>query len=402
MNLYSKCGDIKAAYQLFDEVPSENIVNWNTMIAGFLVCGDIGKARELFDQMPERNVESWNVLISGYSKCGLLEAARSLFDQMPKRDLFSWSVMISDYAQCRRAAEALELFKEMVNVGLRPDVVLLSSVLSACGQIGALEMGKWIHSYVDRNSLKYDVFLGTSLIDMYAKCGCINVALQVFHNMSNKNACTWNAIICGLAMHGYGANVLELYKDMESAHVKPNDVTFVGVLSACCHIGSVDEGRRQFNRMTKDFHIIPKIEHYGCMVDILGRAGLIDEAKDLITSMPMEPNIVVLGAFLGACKLHGFTNVGDDVVRHLQNIAPGDGGCYVLLSNIYADENQWDKVAKMRKLMKQRGIEKKTPGCSSIEVNSVVHEFVVDDKLHMNWREIYLIIDRLRTHVEVE
>ncbi|KAF5175119.1 Pentatricopeptide repeat-containing protein [Thalictrum thalictroides] len=178
--------------------------------------------------------------------------------------------------------------------------------------------------------------------------------------MSNKNVCTWKFgmlfhVDSGLAMHGYGASVLKLYKDMESAHVEPNAVTFVGVLSACCHIGSVYEGRRQSNCIKKDFHIIPKIEHYGCMVDLLGRAGFVDEAKDLITSMPMEPNIVVLGAFLGACKLHGFTNVGDDIVRHLQNLAPGDRGCYVLLSNIYANENQWDKVAKNEKADETEG-----------------------------------------------
>ncbi|KAF9605727.1 hypothetical protein IFM89_018123 [Coptis chinensis] len=402
MNFYSKCGDVKLAYRVFEELRSENVVNWNTMVGGFMSCGEIEKGRKLFDEMPERNVESWNVVISGYCKSGFVDVGRLLFDRMSKRDLFSWSAMISGYVQSRRGSEGIELFKEMQNDGIRPDGVILSSVLSACGQIGALDMGRWIYAYAGRNKVKYDVFLGTSLVDMYAKCGCIDEALRVFDSMVNKNVCTWNAIICGLAMHGYGGKVLELYKQMESANVAPNDVTFVGVLCACCHIGLVDEGRRQFNRMKKEFGIIPKIEHYGCMVDILGRTGLIHEAKDLIRSMPMDPNIVVLGAFLSACKLHGFTTVGDDVMRHLQNLAPEDGGCYVLLSNIYADVNQWDKVVEMRKMMKGMRVEKKIPGCSFIEVNSVVHEFLVDDKLHPNWRELCVIIDRLSTHLEFE
>ncbi|OVA14867.1 Pentatricopeptide repeat [Macleaya cordata] len=403
IHMYSKCGDIRSAHLLFDEMPERNVVNWNTMIVACFDCGDIEGGRKLFDEMPERNVESWNAIISGYSKWDFVDVARSLFDMMPEKDLFSWSGMISSYVRSRRAKEALELFEDMMqNSGVKPDSVTMVSVLSACSQIGALEMGRWIHAYVGRNKLKYDVFLGTSLIDMYANCGCINIALEMFNSMPCRNIFSWNAILCGLALNGLGSNALELFERMNLEHVKPNDVTFVGVLCACCHIGSVNEGRRQFNRMVTEFGIAPKIEHFGCMVDILGRAGLIDEAKELVQNMPMDPNIVVLGALLSACRIHGVKDVGEEVLKQLHKLEPGDGGCYVLLSNINAADNRWDEVMKTRKMMRDMGVEKKIPGCSSIEVNSVVHQFLADDKLHPNWREVYEAIDRLSTHLEVE
>ncbi|XP_058082328.1 pentatricopeptide repeat-containing protein At1g08070, chloroplastic-like [Magnolia sinica] len=401
IHVYFKCGEFESARHLFDEISTNNAVIWNTVIVGCFACGDIKNARKLFDEMPQRNVASWNAAISGYSRWGHVDVARSLFDEMPERDLLSWSAMIAGYSQSAWAMEAVVLFQEMLVAGVRPDSVTLVSVLQACSQIGALDIGQWLHAYVDRNKLRHDVVLGTSLVDMYAKCGCIDIALQVFRGMLRKNVLSWNAMLCGLAMHGHGDHVTELFTRMELAHVWPNDITFVAVLSACSHIGSVDEGRRQFIRMCKEFNIIPKIEHYGCMVDLLGRAGLIDEAKELIRSMPMEPNIVIWGALLSACRAHGDISAGEHVMKHLLKLAPGDGGCYVLLSNICATGNRWDLVSKMRKLMRDMGVER-IPGCSSIEVNGVVHEFLVDDKAHPNWKETFEALDRLSSHLEDE
>ncbi|XP_042518591.1 pentatricopeptide repeat-containing protein At5g48910-like [Macadamia integrifolia] len=402
IHVYLKCGDIMAARLLFDEIPTDNVVIWNTMISGCFNYGDTESAQKLFDEMPNRNVASWNAVISGYSKCGHIDVARSVFDVMPEKDLVSWSVMISSYVQSRRAGEALNLFKEMQLSGIQPDGVTMASVLSACAQVGALDMGRWIHAYVAKNKLRHDVFLGTSLVDMYAKSGCIDTALQVFNSMPQRNVCSWNAMLGGLAMHGRGADTLALFREMESSGLAPNDVTFVGVLSACNHIGSVDEGRRQFDRMENEFNIKPKIEHYGCMVDILGRSGLIDEAKTLIKNMPVEPNVVVWGALLTAFKIQGDTDVGEEVMRGLKKMAPGDGGCYVLLSNIYAAGNQWGEVEKMRKMMRNMGTKGKVPGCSSIEVSSVVHEFFVNDKSHPQCREVYELISRISKPLEVE
>ena len=402
IHMYLKSGSIGDAHLLFDETPNTNVVTWNTMIVGCFGCGDTDRARRLFDEMPERNIGSWNAIVRGYSMFGHVDIARSLFDLMPERDLVSWGSMISAYVQNGRAAEALELFKEMMLAGVSPDSIIITSILSACAQMGALEMGKWIHAYMKTNKLRNDIFLDTALVDMYAKCGCIDTAFEVFNSMPQKNLCSWNTILSGLAIHGHGFAALELFKKMESAGVGPNDITFVAVLSACSHIGSVEEGWKKFNQMDKEFNITPKVEHYGCMVDILCRQGLISEAKELIRTMPMVPNVVIWGALLNACKVHGYTDIGEDVVGSIRKLVSEDGGCLVLLSNIFAAKNQWSEVEKMRKMMKEMGIEKKIPGYSSIELDNVIHEFFAEDRLNAKWSEISAVIERLNTHLEVE
>ncbi|CAN6478967.1 unnamed protein product [Victoria cruziana] len=401
VKLYAKCGDLKSAQQLFEEMPQRNLAAWNAMLNGYFACGDVKSAQKTFVEMPERNVVSWNIMLVGYSRSGLLDLARSLFQVMPKRDLLSWSTMISGHIHSGQAFEALELFHKMQLDGVCPDAVTMASVLSACAQIGALDTGKWVHAYVERKKLRNDVVLSTSLIDMYCKCGLIDLAFQVFDGMQHRNLYSWNAMICGLAMHGLGHDALDCFACMENSCIRPNQITFVGVLCACCHAGCVGEARRQFRRMTEDFHIDPTIEHYGCMVDILGRAGLIEEAKEVIEQMPMQPNIVVWGALLGACKIHGDMMVGAGVVRHIMELAPSEGGCYVLLSNIFAAGRRWDEAAKMREAMREMGVEK-TPGCSCIEVNSVIHEFVVHNQSHPQWEQIIEVLDKLNVHLEKE
>ncbi|XP_031491565.1 pentatricopeptide repeat-containing protein At2g20540-like [Nymphaea colorata] len=401
VSLYAKCGELESAQKLFEEMPQRNLATWNAMLNGYFIYGDVKVAQKLFDEMPERNVVSWNTMLGGYSRSGMLDLARSLFEVMPKKDLLSWSTMISGYIQSGQASEALELFHKMQLAGVGPDAVTMASVLSACAQIGALDTGKWVHAYVERKKLRHDVVLSTSLIDMYAKCGLIDMALQVFNTMQHRNLYSWNALICGLAMHGMGHEALEFFGHMGKSCIMPNQITFVGVLCACCHVGCVEEARRQFRCMTEHFDIDPTIEHYGCMVDVLGRAGLIDMAKEVIEEMPMQPNIVVWGALLAACKIHGNMKVGAAVVKHLMELAPSEGGCYVLVSNIYAAGRRWDEAAKMRKAMREMGVEK-TPGCSCIEVNSVVHEFVVHDQSHPQWEQIIELLDELNIHLEEE
>ncbi|KNA18439.1 hypothetical protein SOVF_070850 [Spinacia oleracea] len=403
LNLYSKCEDFRSARKLFDEMPVKNVVNWNTLITACFSCGDFENARNLFDEMPERNVESWNAVIAGYCKLGQPDVARTLFDEMKKRDSVSWGSMISGYIQCGLAPKALELFKGMQCLGIKPDGMTITSAISACAQLGALYMGKWIHSYIIRHKLKTDVHLGTALVDMYAKCGSIDVAMQLFRNMTYRNICTWNAMLSGLSDHGHGLLAMELFREMENSGVAPNDATFVAVLSACSHVGAIEEGRKQFNRMQREqLKITPKIEHYGCMVDILGRGGLVKEAKELIRSMPMKPNIVIWGAFLNACRIHGYMDIDDDLVTHLCQLASEDGGAYVLLSNIFAANSDWNSVEGLRKKIRENVSEKKTPGCSSIEVNSVVHEFFVEDRLHPKSVEINDVIMGLKHHSQAE
>lgn len=401
VNLYGCCGDAHAAYRLFMESPTNNCAVWNSMISVAFANGEIELARKLFDDIPERDSTTWNAAVNGYSKLGLMDLAKALFDQMPRRNLVSWSSMATGYVQSGRPREALKLFKEMLAAGVRPDGVTMATMLAACSQIGALDMGKWIHAYMGKSNLEFDVVLGTSLVDMYGKCGCIDLALQVFNRMKHKNISSWNAMLCGLAMHGCGDDALALFEEMESTNIEPTDVSFVGVLSACSHIGAVEEGRRQFHRMCTTFKISPKIEHYGCMVDLFSRAGLISEARDLILSMPMEPNTIILGTFLNACKIHGDLSTAELVVRHISRLFPSDVGCYVLLSNIFASRNEWDGVTRIRKMVKGMGAQK-IPGCSSIEVDSVVNEFTVNDWSHPRWRDMLDVIGQMATHLESE
>ncbi|KAL4202818.1 hypothetical protein AMTRI_Chr02g223080 [Amborella trichopoda] len=401
VHMYSLFGDMKSAHQVFGEMPMNTIATYNALISGCFSCGDVMGARKIFDEMIDRNVVTWNAMVSGYSKLGLLKEARFIFEEMPIRDVFSWSAMISGYSQSGRAIEALALFQKMQLSNIGPDSVTMVSVLSACATAGALDVGKWVHAYIDKNELRCDVFLGTSLVDMYAKCGCIDMALRVFREMPHKNVFTWNAMISGLSLHGHGEDALSLFAAMEKAHVIPNEVSFVGVLCACTHVGRVEEGCKHFNRMIQELNISPKIEHYGCMVDLLGRSGRLEEAREFIKSMPMAPNIVIWGALLGACKIHGDVEMGESVVKPLVELRPRDGGCYVLLSNIYAAAGRWSEAAKLRKLMREMGVER-VPGCSSIEVNSVVHEFLVEDRLHPQWKEVYEVVNWVNMHLEDE
>ncbi|MQM03226.1 hypothetical protein Taro_036001 [Colocasia esculenta] len=401
VNMYGCCGDVHAAYRVFVESPEDNYIIWNAMIAGAFANGEVDMATKLFDGIPKRDLTTWNVVVNGFSKLGRMDLVKDLFEQMPCRNLMTWSSMVVGYAQSGRAAEALNVFEEMLVSGVRPDAVTMASALAACSQVGALDIGKWIHAYVEKNELECDVVLGTSLVDMYAKCGCIDLALQVFNGMEHKNISSWNAVLCGLATHGYGDDALALFQEIELANIRPTDITFVGVLTACSHIGAVEEGRRLFDSMHIKYRIIPKIEHYGCMVDLLSRAGLIGEARDLILEMPMEPNLIILGSFLSACKIHGDLRTGELVVKHILRLNPGDVGCYVLLSNVFASRNEWDGVAKMRKLIKGTGV-RKVPGCSSIEVDSIVHEFVVEDRSHPKWRDILEVVDKMNAHLEAE
>lgn len=404
IHFYAKCEDVGSARKLFSEMPVNSLVNWNTLVSACLNCGDIENGRKLFDEMPERNTESWNVVISGYCKLGHFDTARSLFDTMgeSERDLVSWATMIGGYVQSRQPHEALKLFKAMQFSGFKPDNVTITCALSACAQIGALDMGKWIHSYVNKNKLRKDVHLDTALVDMYAKCGSIDIAMKFFSEIPNKNLCTWNAMLSGLAIHGHGMKALELFRQMESIYgILPNDVTFVAVLAACSHIGATSKGKRLFERMQKEYNIVPKIEHYGCMVDLLGRGGLINEAKELIRNMPMEPNAVIWSSLLNACRIYEYMDTDEDMTGIFSNLVTGDGGTNVLFSNICAARSDWDAMESARKISRGPGA-KKIPGCSAIEVDCVIDEFFVEDRSHSQWMQIKEIVERLQNQSEVE
>ncbi|XP_010938918.1 pentatricopeptide repeat-containing protein At2g29760, chloroplastic-like [Elaeis guineensis] len=399
VEMYAKVGDVSIARRVFDEMPERDLVSYNVMLAEYVGCDNVQEARRLFDEMPDRDLVSWNTMIHGYAMSGDLHAAQQIFDRTHEKDLFSWSLMISAYAQSRQSSEALRLFREMQLANVVPDKVTMVSVLSACGDLGALSMGKVIHRFIERKVMEVDLRLGTSLVDMYAKCGDIDSSLGVFLKLSERDVLTWSSMIIGLANHGLGMVALDFFSKMISEQMKPNEITFVGVLMACGHAGLVSEGRAHFNSMSDVHGISPTIEHYGCMVDLLGRAGHIEEARQFIKDMPFEPDAVVWRALLGACRIHKNVEVAEEAIAKLVDLEPLVDGHYVLSSNIFAHANRWDGVANLRKMMRSKSIQK-VPGSSSIEVDDTVYEFVAGDKSHPRCDEIYRMlnemIDRLK------
>ncbi|OVA16727.1 Pentatricopeptide repeat [Macleaya cordata] len=380
----------------------ESYVNLqNALIHMYSSCGDVKSSRRLFDASPFLDQISWNSMVSGYLKAGFLGDARNLFDSMPKKDVVSWSAMISGYAQHDRFLETLELFHEMQLEEIKPDETTLVSVVSACAHLAALDQGKWVHAYIRKNELKINPLLGTTLIDMYMKCGCVENAMEGFQGMEEKGVSSWNALIVGLAMNELVEGSFEKFSEMKKCGVEPNEITFVGILGACRHLGLVNEGRRYFESMIKTHNIVPNIKHYGCMVDLLGRAGFLEEAEEIIENMPMEPDVATWGALLGACKKHGNTKMGERVGKKLIELHPDHDGFHVLLSNIYASEGKWEDVREIRGIMKKQGVVK-IPGCSLIEAGGVVHEFLAGDRMHPRIKEIDRMLDEMAKRLKME
>ncbi|CAL9195944.1 pentatricopeptide repeat-containing protein At1g31430-like [Musa acuminata AAA Group] len=353
----------------------------NALLDMYTKCGPVDVARRFFDSMPTKNVVSWTSMVSGYVKCGELDKARQLFDRSPGRDVVLWTALINGYVQCNRFDEALATFREMQSKGIKPDKFMVVSLLTACARLGALEQGRLIHGYIQDNRIQLDAVVGTALIDMYAKCGCIDKSLEVFSIVERRDTTIWTSIIYGLATNGESGKALELFSEMRRAGAKPDDITFISVLSACSHGGLVNEGRRFFHAMKEMYRMEPKLEHYGCFIDLLGRAGLLDEAEGLIRNIPkgiVKDVLPLWGSLLGACRIHGNVEMGDRLAKQMLELESGNSGAHALIANIYAAAERWEDVKKIRRKMKDWGI-KKTPGCSSVEVNGARHEFLVGD-----------------------
>ncbi|RWR76346.1 Pentatricopeptide repeat [Cinnamomum micranthum f. kanehirae] len=352
MDGYVKSGQVEAARELFEEMPQRDLFSWTVMIDGYSKCGMIEAARQYFDRMPVRNVVSWNAMIDGYMKCGDCVLAKHLFDEMPERNIVTWSSMVTGYEYNHRFMDALEIFEEMLKAGLVPNGAALVGALSAVSGLGLLDKGRWIHSYMRSNGIKIEGVVGTSLIDMYSKCGSIENALEVFRAIPRRS-----------------------------------------------HVGLVNEGRRYFEMMRSEYGITPTAEHYGCLVDLLCRAGHLEEAKDVIEKMPMKSNEIIWMSLLSGCRSHGNVEIGEYAARRAIELAPDATGCYVLLSNIYAAAGQWDNVSLLRGMMKERGL-RKDPGCSSVEHGGMVHSFVVGDRSHPQAEDIYSKLNEIRERLK--
>ncbi|KAG8073618.1 hypothetical protein GUJ93_ZPchr0006g43095 [Zizania palustris] len=358
--MHASCGHLGIAAALFDRGAREDAVAWSAMIAGCARRGDIDAARDLFDECSVKDLVSWNVMITAYAKRGEMTLARELFDQVPERDVVSWNAMISGYVRCGSHLHALELFEQMQRMGEKPDTVTMLSLLSACANSSDLDVGQRLHSSLSdmfsRNG--FPVVLGNALIDMYSKCGSMKSALKVFWSMRDKDVSTWNSTIAGLALHGHVLESVDVFEKMLKEKVRPDEITFVAVLIACSHGGLVDKGRQYFNLMQHKYRIEPNVKHYGCMVDMLGRAGLLQEAFEFIDKMKFEPNSVIWRTLLAACRVHGEIELAEHANKQLLKSRSDESGDYVLLSNIYASVGEWFGSEKMRKLMDDSGVNK--------------------------------------------
>ncbi|KAK9999720.1 hypothetical protein SO802_019323 [Lithocarpus litseifolius] len=308
-----------------------------------------------------------NTLLRMYAACGATGLARGVFDEMSVRDVVSWSSMIAGYVACNCPSDAFKVFRHMKLANERPNSVTLVSLLSACTHLLDINTGESIHSYIIINHMELDVALGTALLEMYSKCGHINKAFQVFNLMGEKNLQSWTIMISGLADHGHGGDAISLFTEMERTGLKPDSMSFAGILSACSHLGCVEEGQKYFDQMVRIYDIKPTMEHYGCMVDLLGRAGLINEAYEIIKNMPVEPNSVIIRSFLGACRTYGWNFCLDDNLRKLLlKLEPELGANYVLAANVSTLSGFWNDAADLRVAMKQKGLNK-VPGYSWLE-----------------------------------
>ncbi|KAM0924204.1 hypothetical protein ACQ4PT_005026 [Festuca glaucescens] len=438
LHMYHHCRHPLDARKAFDEIPSPNPVIITAMASGYvrnslfypslalfralLVSGsamavDEAAALVAFSasaRVSDRGITSSlhaliakigldvdagvvNTMLDAYAKGSGrdLGAARKVFDMMEK-DVVSWNSMIALYAQNGLSAEALRLYGNMLNVsgGIRCNAVTFSAVLLACAHAGTIQTGKRIHNQVVRMGLEENVYVGTSVVDMYSKCGRVEMARKAFEKIKEKNVLSWSALITGYGMHGHGQQALDVFDEMRRSGQNPNYITFISVLAACSHAGLLDKGRYWYKTMKKKFGIEPGVEHLGCMVDLLGRAGCLDEAYGLIKEMKIKPDAAIWGALLSGCRIHKKVELAEISAKRLFELDATNSGYYVLLSNIYAEAGLWKDVERMRVMVKARGIEK-PPGYSSVELKGKTHVFYVGDKIHPQHKEIYSYLGKL-------
>ncbi|KXG19489.1 pentatricopeptide repeat-containing protein At4g30700 [Sorghum bicolor] len=434
MSLYSKCGDMDCARSLFDRMEDPDLVAYNALISGYSVNGMVESSVELFKELAASdwrpNSSTLVAVIPVYSPFGHellarclhafvvkarldadalvstalttlycrlndMESARSIFDAMPEKTMESWNAMISGYAQNGLTEMAVELFQLMQELNVQPNPTTISSTLSACAQLGALSLGTWVHRIIAKENLELNVYVMTALIDMYAKCGSIAEARSIFDRMDNKNVVSWNAMISGYGLHGRGAEALKLYKSMLDACILPTSSTFLSVLYACSHGGLVDEGQKVFRVMTNEYRISPGIEHCTCMVDLLGRAGKLNEALDLISEFPQSAiGPGVWGALLSACMVHKNSDLAKLASQKLFELDSENAGYYVLLSNLYTSKKHYSEAAVVRQEAKNRKLVK-TPGCTLIEIGDKPHVFMAGDRFHPQSEVIYSYLEKL-------
>ncbi|KAG9447360.1 hypothetical protein H6P81_013488 [Aristolochia fimbriata] len=435
LDMYAKCGEIDNGRKVFDEMSTRDLVCWTAMITAYeqserpaeslsLFCqmqlegfvadlvaivtvasavgqlADLKKAQSVHcHSIHNRFIEDVNVansIVAMYSRCGEVESARTVFDCVNEKDVISWNSMLSGYSQNGNATEALSLFDAMLASGIEPTSVTALIVVSSCAYLGSLCQARKIHEFVLGSRMEVDTTLWNAIIDMYAKCGDLATAMQIFNSrpVNERDVSSWNVMLSGYGMHGLGGESLNLFASMQEAGVQPNHITFTCLLSACSHAGLVDEGRKLFGDMRKKLFVNPLVKHYVCMVDLFGRAGLLEEAHALIAEMPLEPTDEIWGALLGACRIHRNAELGEVAAKNLFQLEDKHTGYFVLLSNIYAASSKWHEVRKLRQDLKSKGM-KKAAAFSVIEWGKEVHGFHTADQTHPEFLEVYRKVESL-------
>lgn len=402
IDMYAKCGKMDYARRVFSSTPKRDIVLWNTMLAAYAEKGLSGEALRLFYQMQLEtippNVISWNSVILGFFRNGQVTEAQNMFSEMSflgvQPNLITWTTMISGMAQNGYDYEAIRVFQQMQDAGISPNSISITAALSACTNMALLKYGGAIHGYVLRRYISLPLHIMTSILDMYAKCGTINLAKCVFNMCSRKELPVYNAMISAYTSHGQATEALALFRQLEKEAIVPDDITFTIVLSACSHTGLVKEGLELFKYMVSELHMKPSSEHYGCLIKLLSHYGQLDEALRIILTMPTHPDAPILGSLFEACGQSHEIELADYIAKWLIKLDPGNSGNYVALSNMYATAGRWDKVSNIRGLMKEKGL-RKIPGCSWIEVGQELNVFVAGDRSHPQTEEIYTTLDLL-------
>ncbi|KAK7349995.1 hypothetical protein VNO77_07992 [Canavalia gladiata] len=434
LNLYGKTGSIKSAANLFREIPNKDIVSWSSMVACYADNGAETNALRLFSEMINKRIEPNRVtvvsvlracassssleegmkihklavsygfelditvstaLMDMYMKCFSPENAVDLFNRMPKKDVVSWAVLCGGYTEIGMAHKSMEVFCHMLSSGIRPDAIAVGKILAASSELGILQQVLCLHAFVTKTGFDNNEFIGASLIELYAKCSSIDNAKNVFKGMAHKDVVTWSSIIAAYGFHGQGEEALNLFYQMANhSGVNPNHITFISSLSACSHAGLVKEGLKMFDMMVNEYQLMPNSEHYGIMVDLLGRMGELNSALEIINDMPIQAGPDVWGALLGACRIHQNTKMGEVAAMNLFALEPSHAGYYILLSNIYCEDKNWHNAAKLRTLIKKNRL-KKVSGRSMVELKNEVHSFVAGDRLHDEYDQIYEMLRRL-------
>lgn len=433
LDMYGKCGALYEACRVFEEMVSRDAVSWNAIIAAHEQNGNEEQTLSLFVLMIRSGLEpdeftygsvlkacaGWQALSCGmeihnriiksrvgldsfvgsalvdmYSKCGMMEEAEKLHDRLVKQTVVSWNAIISGFSLQKQSEEAHKIFAKMLEMGVNPDSFTYASILDTCANLATVELGRQIHAQIIKKELQSDAYISSTLVDMYSKCGNMKESELIFEKATNRDSVTWNAMVCGYAQHGLGEEALRVFEDMQLDNVKPNHATFVAVLRACGHMGLVEKGLHHFHSMLSDYGLDPQLEHYACVVDIMGRSGQVYKALELIEEMPFEADAVIWRTLLSICKIHGNVEVAEKAAYSIMQLEPEDSSAYVLLSNIYANAGMWNKVKMLRRMMRFKGL-KKEPGCSWIEIKSEVHAFLVGDKAHPSSKEIYENLDVL-------